>query len=151
MDPTNRDGDGNLWEYPNLGGTGTSTFGGHVKLGVGWGGMNTVKVVDLNGDGKADLVARDGAGTLWLYPGVGGTGTSTFGGHIELGVGWGGMTAIAVGDMNGDGRPDVMARDGNGLLWLYPNAGGAGIHTLAGPSELGYGWGGMTALDLGSF
>ncbi|WP_345632075.1 GH25 family lysozyme [Rugosimonospora acidiphila] len=150
-DIVTRDGSGNLWEYANAGGTGTSTYHPGVKLGVGWGGMNTVKLADLNGDGKVDLIARDSSGNLWMYPGTGGTGTSTFASHVQLGVGWGGMNAIALGDMNGDGRPDLMARDSAGVLWLYPNAGGNGVHTLAGRSELGTGWGGMTTLDLGTF
>jgi sugar lactone lactonase YvrE len=34
------------------------------------------------------------------------------------------MSAItAPGDMNSDGRPDVIARDTTGELWLYPNNG----------------------------
>jgi GH25 family lysozyme M1 (1,4-beta-N-acetylmuramidase) len=151
VDIVARDGGGNLWLYPSSGLTGVNTWAGPTRLGMGWNVMSTIKLGDLNSDGRTDLVARDGSGNLWLYPGTGGTGTATFGSPIQLGIGWNGMNAIALGDMNGDGRCDLMARDGGGILWLYPNAAGSGIHTLAGPSELGFGWGAMTALDLGTF
>jgi hypothetical protein len=61
------------------------------------------------------------------------------------------VNSISLGDVNGDGRTDLVARDNSGVLLLYPNSGGAGVYTLAEPSELGFGWGPMTALDLGSF
>jgi hypothetical protein len=146
-----RDGLGRLWLYPSAGGTGTTTFGGPALVGTGWQVMNTIRLGDMNSDGRADVVARDASGNLWMYPRTGGVNTTTFGTPIQLGIGWNGMNSISLGDMNGDGRTDLMARDGSGLLWLYPNAGGAGVYTLAGPSELGFGWGPMTALDLGTF
>jgi GH25 family lysozyme M1 (1,4-beta-N-acetylmuramidase) len=151
VDIVARDGSGNLWIYPSSGLTGVNTFAGPTRIGVGWNVMNTIKLADVNGDGRIDLVARDGTGNLWLYPGTGGTGGATFGGPIQLGIGWGGMTAIALGDMNGDGRPDLMARDSGGSLWLYPNVGGSGVRTFSAPYGIGIGWGAMTTVDLGSF
>ncbi len=66
-----------------------------------------VPVNDFNGDGYGDVVARDGSGTLWLYPGNG-TGFNT---RVQLATGWGGMTAIqGAGDMNNDGHMDIVAR-----------------------------------------
>ncbi|GIH13392.1 GH25 family lysozyme [Rugosimonospora africana] len=146
-----RDGSGRLWLYPSAGGTGTTTFGGPALVGVGWQVMNIIRVGDLNSDGKADLVARDSSGKLWLYPRSSGVNAGTFSGPILLGVGWNLMNSISLGDVNGDGRTDLVARDNRGVLWLYPNSGGAGVYTLAGPSQLGFGWGSMTALDLGTF
>jgi hypothetical protein len=46
---------------------------------------------DLSGDGKSDVLARDAAGILWLYPGTGGFGLQP---RIKVGTGWSGMKAI---------------------------------------------------------
>jgi hypothetical protein len=41
-------------------------------VGNGWQIFNAmVGTGDFNGDGTADVLARDGAGGLWLYPGNG--------------------------------------------------------------------------------
>ena len=43
----------------------------------------------------------------------------------RLGAGWGAFTSlVGAGDLTGDGRADLIARDGNGKLWLYPGTGG---------------------------
>jgi hypothetical protein len=49
-------------------------------------------VGDFSGDGKADLLARDRSGRLWMYPG---TGKGTLGKRVQVGTGWSGMTAIS--------------------------------------------------------
>jgi hypothetical protein len=52
------------------------------------------------------------------------------------------MTAIVTpGDFNGDARPDVLARDSSGNLWLYPGNGAGGWLTR---SRVGQGWSGYT-------
>ena len=50
------------------------------------------KVTDLDGDGKADLLARDTSGVLWFYPG---NGKGSFSTRTRLGSGWNAMTALA--------------------------------------------------------
>jgi GH25 family lysozyme M1 (1,4-beta-N-acetylmuramidase) len=102
---------------------------------------------DMNGDGRPDVVSRDGNGDLWLYANTGGTGANTFGVPSQIGKGWNTMTAINVADMNGDGRLDVVSRDGNGDLWLYANTGGTGANTFGVPSQIGTGWNSMTDID----
>ncbi|NWL13880.1 hypothetical protein DM793_21700 [Paenarthrobacter nitroguajacolicus] len=93
----------------------------HSNLGTA---SNAVKN-DFNGDHKPDILARDGAGDLWLYPGNGSGGWLP---RIQVGNGWNIMTAIvAPGDFNGDGHADILARDYPlGDLWLYPGNGSAG-------------------------
>ena len=57
------------------------------------------------------------------------------------------MTAIvSVGDLNGDGNPDVVARKADGTLWLYPGNGSNGFGT---PTQLAptVDWAGMTAIE----
>jgi hypothetical protein len=65
------------------------------------------------------MLAREKAtGYLWLYPG---TSSATLGARTRIGTGWGVFSALAApGDMNGDTRPDVVARErSTGYLWLY--------------------------------
>ncbi|XJN63709.1 FG-GAP-like repeat-containing protein [Arthrobacter sp. UC242_113] len=79
---------------------------------------------DLNSDGKADLIARDSGGTLWLYPGNGRGGWLV---RTKLGGGWNVMNSlVGAGDLNGDRKADVLARDSAGTLWVYPGNGRGG-------------------------
>ena len=76
---------------------------------------------DFNADGRADLIARDGSGRLWLYPNNGAGDWFT---RVDLGAGWNSMSSIvAPGDFNADGKVDLVARDNSGDLWLYPGNG----------------------------
>jgi Tol biopolymer transport system component len=97
------------------------------------------RLSDFNRDGVTDLVARDAAGRLWLYPGNGAGG---FKARRQIGVGWNSVTAIITpGDVSGDGNADVLARDSVGRLWLYPGNGTAG---LSARRQIGSGWGSYT-------
>jgi len=83
------------------------------------------RLSDFNRDGFPDLVARDTAGTLWLYPG---DGKGAFLTRRSLGTGWNRMTAIVTpGDVTEDGNADILARDGSENLWLYPGNGASGL------------------------
>ena len=90
---------------------------------------------DFNGDAKADLIATDTAGRLWLYPG---NGKGGFAPKKQVSQGWNSMTSVvSAGDTNSDGKADLVARDAAGRLWLYlgngkggfapEEAGGAGL------------------------
>ncbi|WP_306926935.1 FG-GAP-like repeat-containing protein [Arthrobacter globiformis] len=79
---------------------------------------------DLNSDGKADVLARDSGGTLWLYPGNGRGGWLA---RTKVGAGWNVMNSlVGAGDLTGDRRDDVLARDSAGTLWVYPGNGRGG-------------------------
>ncbi|GAA4931020.1 FG-GAP-like repeat-containing protein [Streptomyces coeruleoprunus] len=86
-----------------------------VRVGTGWKGYRLIGAGDLDGDGHGDLLARDPAGELWRY---GGTGRGTFKPRALVFRDWGaGRTdIIGVGDISGDGLPDLLSRDANGKL-----------------------------------
>ena len=131
---------GYLWMYP---GNGSGGWLPRVRVGTGWNAFNAVfGPGDLNGDGTADVLARESAtGYLWLYPGNGAGGWRS---RVRVGSGWNGMTAVtSPGDLNGDRVPDVLARDGAGVLWLYPRT---GTGTWLPRVRLGSGWNGLNAL-----
>ncbi|MGI5401737.1 FG-GAP-like repeat-containing protein [Streptomyces sp. CA-135486] len=134
---------GKLWLYP---GTSTGTLGGRKLIGTGgWNGMRNITAFgDLTGDARSDLIAVEQAtGRLYLYPG---TSTGTLGGRKLIGAsGWNVMNAlVGVGDMNGDGRSDLYAREAaTGKLWLYPGRSAAlGGRVLVGSG----GWNAMANL-----
>jgi hypothetical protein len=81
-----------------------------------------IQAVDLNGDGKLDLVT-DAICTLL------GNGDGTFiqGGCTQAGGGGGYVTSMVIGDFNGDGKPDVallyQPYGGSTTILVYPGNG----------------------------
>ncbi|MFJ3103065.1 FG-GAP repeat domain-containing protein [Streptomyces sp. NPDC086835] len=131
-----RDKDGVLWLYQ---GRGDGTFATRTRIGSGWqvyrhlaGGS------DLTGDGRPDLVATDTAGALWLYKGTGST-SAPFDARKKIGLsGWQQFTVIeATGNIAGGAAGDLVARDKDGVLWLYQ---GKGDGTFSGRVRIGGGW-----------
>ncbi len=111
---------GALWLYPgNTSGTG---FTARVLIGrSGWNAMREIApTADLTGDGRPDLLAVQAAtGVLYVYPGHG----TSLGPRQVIGrSGWNAMSELtAVGDLNHDSHPDLIARStATGELWLYP-------------------------------
>ena len=89
----------------------------YPQIGAGWAGFTAVLPAgDFSGDGKPDLLARRPDGVLLLYRGNGAGGWVTGKGE-PVGSGWQSFTAVLPGgDFSGDGRPDVLARRGDGTL-----------------------------------
>jgi hypothetical protein len=95
-------------------GNGDGTFRSSQSYGYEWNAaINAIATADLNGDGNLDIV-EGGGGT-----GVGitvllGTAHGVFGAPTSIAVGCGdanrnGVGSIALGDVNGDGKVDVVA------------------------------------------
>lgn len=95
---------------------------------------------DVTGDGKPDLLARDSAGGLWLYPGTGNP-VRPFGAREKIGHGWEIYdTVFDAGDLNSDGHDDLIGIDKAGVMWAYRGTGKASAPY--GPrAEIGHGWG----------
>ncbi|GAA1675876.1 hypothetical protein GCM10009830_23160 [Glycomyces endophyticus] len=128
---------GNLWLYP---GTGTGSHGTRVLIGTGWNSMSLITAVgDLDHDGIGDVIARKNSDNcLYFYAGKPAGGVKN---GVQIGCGWNVMNTIAaVGDFNGDGHVDWVARHTNGSLYLYK---GNGAGTYTGSVVIGTGWGGM--------
>lgn len=140
--------EGYLALYP---GDGSGGLGAGAVVGQRWHGISELLGVgDLDGDGFDDLVTRRTTDqSLWLYPG---TAAGLPGTARQIGQGWGGYDLLtAVGDMDGDGRPDVVARhsaSGDLIFFRGTTSGGlasagvvgarwSGVHQLAGPGDLG--------------
>ncbi|GAB2956232.1 FG-GAP-like repeat-containing protein [Micromonospora polyrhachis] len=135
--------DHQLMHYP--GGNGWLDSTKARSLGAGWDAMGLITTTDLNSDGHTDVIARkDADGSLWLYPGNG-TGWLDSTRAYPLGSGgWNDMDRISgVGDFNGDGTNDLLARRTNGTLWFYPGTGAGWLDSTKARS-LGAGWDAMS-------
>ncbi|MEU6227046.1 trypsin-like serine protease [Streptomyces sp. NPDC047042] len=110
--------------------------------GLNWNRYN--KVIghgDLTGDGFPDALARDArTGDLHLLPGTGEI-TTPFGAPVRISGGWNGYDKLlTVGDYDGDGHPDLLARVPSGSLYLVRGTGRTGPGTFAAPVRIGKGW-----------
>jgi Bacterial Ig-like domain (group 3)/FG-GAP-like repeat/FG-GAP repeat len=73
----------------------------------------SVVVGDLNGDGKLDLVAGNGASgtvSVWLGDGLGGYGAKT---DWVTSLTSSNTATVAIADMNGDGKSDIVVANSN--------------------------------------
>jgi hypothetical protein len=140
-----RDSSGVLWYYRGTGSI-TQPLAARTRVGPGW-NMYTylAGVGDVTGDGRADLLARDSSGVLYLYKGTGST-TAPFATRVKVGFGWNMYTYLAgAADVTGDGRPDLLARDSKGVLYLYRGTGSA-TAPFATRLQIGTGWNMHSAL-----
>ncbi|MFJ8658233.1 FG-GAP repeat domain-containing protein [Streptomyces sp. NPDC093795] len=131
------DSAGVLWVHPGTGDE-RNPLGIRSKVGPGWQVYNKLTGgSDLTGDGRADLVATDKAGDLWLYKATGSL-TSPYAPRKKIGVGWGIYNQLtATGNLAGGPAGDLVARDKDGILWLYL---GNGDGTFASRVKIGPGW-----------
>ncbi|MER6115208.1 VCBS repeat-containing protein [Streptomyces sp. NPDC001743] len=118
-----RDSGGTLYIYLGLG---TGKLTGRYKVGAGWNAYNQIAGNgDLSGDGKSDIVARDKAGVLWLYKGTGNY-KAPFASRTKIGAGWNTYNLlVSTGDLDYDGKADLIARDTTGALYRYSGTGNA--------------------------
>ncbi|MER5206726.1 VCBS repeat-containing protein [Streptomyces sp. NPDC002825] len=138
-----RDRDGVLWLYQGTGDR-DKPLAARTKIGAGWQTYNQLAGgSDLTGDGRPDLVATDKAGDLYLYKGTG-SATAPFATRKKIGYGWGIYNRLtATGNLAGGAAGDLVARDKDGVLWLYL---GKGDGTFAARTKVGAGWGAFTSL-----
>ncbi|MFE5732438.1 FG-GAP repeat domain-containing protein [Streptomyces sp. NPDC056528] len=138
-----RDKSGVLWSYAGTG-KASAPFATRARVGGGWGIYNHLTAgLDVSGDGHRDLLATDKDGVLWLYKGTGSL-SSPFWPRVRVGGGWGIYNKVtATGNVGGGPAGDLIARDANGVDWLYL---GKGDGTFAGRTRMNSTWGYYTDL-----
>ena len=112
-------------------GDGSGQFGKPVRAATGWASVRSVSAVgDVTGDGNPDLVGQPKGEVMRTYAGDGSSGfleSRRSRAWMTRGLSAGSPNRydwmLNVGDANGDGRPDLIARQkGTGRLWLMPGA-----------------------------
>ncbi|WP_328888223.1 FG-GAP-like repeat-containing protein [Streptomyces sp. NBC_00316] len=115
---------GELRQYAGrCGQSGYTPGSSHTSIGKGWQQYDVLTSPgDLNGDGRADLVARQTAtGDMYFYAGAAG---GKFAARVRIFANWKTYGQITgVGDITGDGRPDLLGHDRDGGLWRYNGLG----------------------------
>ncbi len=95
-----------------------------------------LNVGDWNRDGKGDIITRQSGGDVLVFrPGLG---DGTFGTRVVMGAGWTSLTRLAaVGDVTGDGFPDLVGKTTSGPMTIFPGNGKSGFEAPAlAPSSL---------------
>jgi hypothetical protein len=106
---------------------GTFNLGRPIRTGVNLAGANTIlNVGDWDRDGSGDMVyRRKSDGALILRRG---NGRGDFAAAVKIADSFGTVRLLAaVGDMTGDGYPDLVGQPRGGSLRLYPGNGAAGL------------------------
>lgn len=130
---------GDLRLYP---GDGRGGFGSSRTVGWKWNGMSEITLLGPWRGGPA-LAARDADGRLQLYRGDGKGGFAV--GRVAIGTGWSSMSHLTgPGDVDGDGRGDLVAVSPQGDLRLYRGTANGGVEYA---ERLGTSWSGFTAVD----
>jgi hypothetical protein len=75
-------------------------------------GAFVVSIGDLDSDGKPDIAASSGGGTIVVLANTSSGGTISFSGQQNLSTG-GYTVCIAIADLNGDGKPDLATANRN--------------------------------------
>jgi hypothetical protein len=144
--------------FQNQSTIGNISFAPRVDFAAG-SGTQGLAIGDLDGDGQPDVVVADSVssstGSLMIFRnlGAGGNITSNF---FAAGVSYPALSScfpIAIGDMDGDGKLDLVVGGGNGgqAVWVYRNTSTVGTITtnsFAPPVSFGAG-GWVNTLALG--
>jgi hypothetical protein len=103
--------------------------------------LPSARSADFTGNGWSDVLGRTSNGMLIAFPGNGGFVDNSA--RRTLGSNWKSMNAVMrIGDLNRDGKEDLVARHKNGDLWFYPGK-GTGVGTR---KKLATGWRDMREL-----
>ncbi|MFH9741528.1 FG-GAP-like repeat-containing protein [Streptomyces roseolus] len=115
----------------------------YTLIGSGWGQYDQLTSPgDVNGDGYVDLVARQAStGDMYFYAG---TATHAVKARVRIAADWKlYKRVVGAGDLNGDGRGDLLGVDAAGVLWRYYGTATGGVTARA---QVGGGWGTYSAL-----
>lgn len=96
---------------------------------INLGNHSAPRLVDWNSDGRLDLLVGAGDGYIWIFMQATSSNSPNFqagqkvqasGVPIRVGTGY---TGVCFADMNGDGRPDLVAAGNDNLVRYFPNIG----------------------------
>ena len=114
--------------FPSSSTLGSSSFVGPINLATAGNGPARVVIGDLDGDGKPDVVvANVYDGSIWIYRNISTNGTLTAGSFASpvifaIGGGTDSQDGLALADLDGDGRLDIVTVNRNlNLVSIFQN------------------------------
>ena len=125
--------------FRNLSSPGTLSFSARTDIVTGTDEPYSIKLADLDGDGKMDLAVNNDNFNLTtpatvscsLFKNNSSPGTFLFGPAGNYGAG--NVFELSIGDLNGDGRPDLVSPAATSGLIVYPNTGSPGSISFGNP------------------
>lgn len=115
----------------NTSSPGSLSFAAKKDVNVS-GAPYNVAIGDLDGDGKNDLAVSDNTSQmLHLYRNTGNPGNINLAGNIDLSLPYT-STFVSIGDINGDGKPDLVSATYLGI-YLYRNNSTSGTISFINP------------------
>ncbi|HEU4717033.1 MAG TPA: FG-GAP-like repeat-containing protein [Bacteroidia bacterium] len=118
-------GDWHMSVYQNFSTTGSFSFSARHDY-YATNGQNDLNIDDINGDGKPEIIitgqSNTGIGVYTNNTTVGSIGTASFGSCYYYYVASGTLVSTASGDLNDDGKSDIIATDAStNDFAIFPN------------------------------
>ncbi len=154
---------GRVYLHSGASGNRLRTLASPNREAFGQFGFSVAGVIDVNGDGRGDVIvgapyedpgaAPEDCGRVYVFSGATGTLLYTIGSPAQQAGGNFGYSVAGLGDVNGDGRGDIAigainenpgtSPVGAGRVHIYSGATGLRIRSLAAPAEqasMWFGW-----------
>ncbi|MEV7613323.1 FG-GAP-like repeat-containing protein [Streptomyces sp. NPDC089799] len=144
-----RNSTGTLRLYQPACGAAVPASMGSKWLGTGFGAYDVLTSAgDVTGDGRADLLGREAAtGDLYLFAQDAG---AVFKPRVKVFAGWKTYKqVIGAGDLNGDGRGDLLAVDSANTLWRFDGAGNGTFKARVQVNGVGWASGRVQFIGIG--
>ena len=126
---------GNISIFRNtstIGSITSSSFAAKVDFSTGGGFPNDIAIGDLDGDGKPDLaVATNGRNSVSVFLNtstIGSITSSSFAAKVDFATA-GGAFSVAIGDLDGDSKPDLAIASQSGTVSVLRNISTSGSIT----------------------
>ena len=135
--------------------TGSTTLAFAAQQTVAaYGEPTAVAIGDLNGDGNPDIAIAGNAApakvSLLLNTTAAGAGTASFAARQDFPVADGSAVGVAIGDVDGDGKPDIVEASNGGTISVLANTTAAGASAASFAASLDFAMGTLpNSLALG--